>query len=51
MENLVELALARGHRANPLIVVDEMDKAGGDKHYDPLRALYQLLEKKPQLAL
>lgn len=39
-------ALARGHSANPLIVVDEMDKAGGDKRYDPLGSLYQLLEKE-----
>lgn len=39
-------ALARGHRANPLIVMDEIDKTGGDKRYDPLGALYQLLEKE-----
>jgi ATP-dependent Lon protease len=39
-------ALARGHFANPLIVLDELDKAGGDKRYDPLGALYQLLEKE-----
>jgi hypothetical protein len=39
-------ALARGHYANPLIVLDEMDKAGGDKRYDPLGPLYQLLEKE-----
>jgi ATP-dependent Lon protease len=39
-------ALARGLRANPLIVMDEMDKVGGDKRYDPLGALYQLLEKE-----
>lgn len=38
-------SLARGQRANPLIVVDEMDKAGGDKRYNPLDALHQLLEK------
>ena len=29
-------ALARGHKANPYIVLDELDKAGGDKRYDPL---------------
>lgn len=39
-------ALARGHRANPLIVMDEIDKTGGDKRYDPLGALYQLLESE-----
>jgi len=39
-------ALARGLRANPLILLDEMDKVGGDKRYDPLGALYQLLEKE-----
>jgi ATP-dependent Lon protease len=39
-------ALARGKRANPLYVVDEIDKVGGDKRYDPLGALYSLLEKE-----
>ncbi len=39
-------ALARGHKANPLIVMDEIDKTGGDKRYDPLGAFYQLLEKQ-----
>ncbi|MGZ4996592.1 MAG: AAA family ATPase [Methylobacter sp.] len=43
-------ALARGHRANPLVVVDEMDKSGGDKRYDPLGPLYQLLEKETSVA-
>ncbi|MGZ4955092.1 MAG: AAA family ATPase [Methylobacter sp.] len=43
-------ALARGHYANPLIVVDEIDKAGGDKRYDPLGPLYQLLEKETSIA-
>jgi len=38
-------ALARGHKANPLIMLDEIDKCGGDKRYDPLGSLYQLLEK------
>jgi len=42
---LVE-ALARGHFANPLILLDELDKASGDKRYDPLGPLYQLLEKE-----
>jgi ATP-dependent Lon protease len=33
-----------GQYANPLILVDELDKASGDAHYDPLGALYALLE-------
>jgi ATP-dependent Lon protease len=33
-----------GQYANPLIVVDEIDKSGGDQQYDPLGALYSLLE-------
>jgi ATP-dependent Lon protease len=33
-----------GEYANPVIVVDEIDKAGGDGQYDPLGALYELLE-------
>src|SRR5690606_9449158 len=33
-----------GRYANPLIVVDEIDKAGGDSQYDALGALYTLLE-------
>jgi ATP-dependent Lon protease len=39
-------ALAHGRKANPLIVVDEIDKAGGDKRYDSLGALYSLLEQE-----
>jgi ATP-dependent Lon protease len=34
-----------GQYANPLICVDEIDKAGGDQQYDPLGALYSLLEQ------
>ncbi len=30
--------------ANPVFLVDEIDKAGGDNQYDPLGALYTLLE-------
>ncbi len=37
-------ALVNGDYANPLIVVDEIDKAGGDQQYDPLGSLYTLLE-------
>src|SRR5918994_1760940 len=33
-----------GDYANPVIVVDEIDKASGDGQYDPLGALYELLE-------
>jgi ATP-dependent Lon protease len=36
--------LVNGDYANPLMVVDEIDKAGGDSQYDPLGALYTLLE-------
>lgn len=36
--------LVHGDYANPVIVVDEIDKAGGDGQYDPLGALYSLLE-------
>ena len=35
-----------GDYANPVIVVDELDKASGDSQYDPLGALYELLEVK-----
>jgi len=36
--------LVNGDYANPVILVDEIDKAGGDGQYDPLGALYELLE-------
>jgi ATP-dependent Lon protease len=36
--------LVEGQYANPVIVVDEIDKAGGEHAYDPLGALYSLLE-------
>ena len=35
--------LVGGHYANPVLVVDEIDKAGGGE-YDPLGAMYSLLE-------
>jgi len=35
-----------GEYANPVMVVDEIDKASGDGQYDPLGALYSLLETK-----
>ncbi|MES1265925.1 MAG: AAA family ATPase, partial [Variovorax sp.] len=37
-------ALVEGQYANPVMVVDEIDKAGSDSQYDPLGALYNLLE-------
>ena len=37
--------LVDGPYANPLMVVDEIDKAGGEHAYDPLGALYSLLEQ------
>lgn len=30
--------------ANPMVMLDELDKAGGDERYDPLAALHTLLE-------
>ncbi len=37
-------ALVEGQYANPVLVVDEIDKASADAQYDPLGALYSLLE-------
>ncbi len=37
-------ALIEGQYANPVIVVDEIDKASADAQYDPLGSLYSLLE-------
>ena len=37
-------ALVDGQYANPVMVVDEIDKASSDAQYDPLGALYSLLE-------
>ena len=36
--------MLHGDYANPVIVIDEIDKAGRDPQYDPLGALYSLLE-------
>src|SRR6188508_2073900 len=38
-----------GDYANPVIVVDELDKASGDGQYDPLGALYELLETQTSM--
>ena len=37
-------ALVDGEYANPVIVVDEIDKASADAQYDPLGSFYSLLE-------
>lgn len=37
-------SLISGDFANPLIALDELDKAGGDSRYDPMGSLYGLLE-------
>ena len=37
--------LLKGTYANPVMVIDEVDKAGCDSQYDPLGALYSLLER------
>jgi ATP-dependent Lon protease len=36
--------LVRGQYANPVLVLDEVEKASGSSQSDPLAALYQLLE-------
>jgi ATP-dependent Lon protease len=36
--------LVQGEYANPVVVIDEIDKAAGAAQYDPLGALYSLLE-------
>lgn len=41
----VAQALIEGEYANPVVVLDEIDKAGGDARYDPMGALYGLLER------
>ncbi|HET9762826.1 MAG TPA: AAA family ATPase [Casimicrobiaceae bacterium] len=40
----VAQTLIEGDFANPVIVLDEVDKVGGDHRYDPMGALYTLLE-------
>lgn len=41
----VAQTLIEGEYANPVVVLDEVDKAGGDSRYDPMGALYGLLER------
>ena len=38
--------LMHGDTANPLVVLDEIDKAAGDLYHDPLGPLYGLLESE-----
>jgi ATP-dependent Lon protease len=45
----VAQSLVNGQFANPLIALDEVDKAGGDSRYDPMGALYTLLERDTAL--
>lgn len=40
----VAQTLVHGDFANPVLVLDEVDKAGGDSRYDPYGSLYGLLE-------
>jgi ATP-dependent Lon protease len=42
--------LVRGEYANPVIVLDEVEKASGSSQSDPLAALYQLLEPETACA-
>jgi ATP-dependent Lon protease len=42
--------LVRGKYANPVIVLDEVEKASGSSQSDPLAALYQLLEPETACA-
>ena len=39
------LTLQNSEDANPLILLDEVDKMCGEKQYDPMAPLYQLLEE------
>src|SRR6266508_3763466 len=41
----VAQSLIEGEYAKPVVVLDEFDKAGGDHRYDPMGALYTLLER------
>ena len=50
VESLAKGQKAQGHKANPLILIDEIDKTGGDHRYDPLGALYQLLERETAIS-
>jgi ATP-dependent Lon protease len=43
---LVFKALTSGKTANPVIMLDELDKVSGDPRYDPYAGLYSLLERE-----
>jgi len=45
-QGLVLDQLLNGRTANPLFIVDELDKMGGDKRYPPDNVLLSLLEKQ-----
>jgi len=45
----VAQTLIEGDYANPVVVLDEVDKSGGDQRYDPMGALYTLLERDTAL--
>lgn len=45
----VAQTLIEGEYANPVVVLDEVDKSGGDHRYDPMGALYTLLERDTAL--
>ncbi len=45
----VAQTLIQGDYANPVVVLDEVDKVGGDHRYDPMGALYTLLERDTAL--
>jgi ATP-dependent Lon protease len=43
---MVAKALVEGLLCNPVFMLDEIDKTGGDAQHDPLGALYSLLESE-----
>ncbi len=43
---MVSNSLRKSNVANPILLIDEIDKVGGDKRYDPLGCLYTLLERE-----
>ncbi|MGX8882475.1 AAA family ATPase [Methylovorus sp. SPW-M1] len=43
---LIFRALTSGKTANPVVLVDELDKAAKDSRFDPLGGLYSLLERE-----
>ena len=43
---LVATTLIDGWNANPLMVIDEIDKASGSDQYDPMGAFYPLMERE-----